>query len=79
MLRFQEAAKCVTVSTAVSTPSKTLIARRYVLQQKLGSGSFGTVYLVSDKKAKQGEELVEIWTIKFKSTKKLGTPFLKTR
>ncbi|XP_051818682.1 serine/threonine-protein kinase Nek11 isoform X2 [Antechinus flavipes] len=57
MLRFQEAAKCVAVSTSVSTHSKTLIARRYVLQQKLGSGSFGTVYLVSDKKAKQGEEL----------------------
>ncbi|XP_056656224.1 serine/threonine-protein kinase Nek11 isoform X5 [Monodelphis domestica] len=57
MLKFQEAAKCVSVSTAVSTHSKTLIARRYVLQQKLGSGSFGTVYLVSDKKAKPGEEL----------------------
>ncbi|XP_072507417.1 serine/threonine-protein kinase Nek11 isoform X2 [Notamacropus eugenii] len=57
MLKFQEAAKCVSVSTTVSTHSKTLIARRYVLQQKLGSGSFGTVYLVSDKKAKQGEEL----------------------
>ncbi|KAM8758470.1 LOW QUALITY PROTEIN: serine/threonine-protein kinase Nek11 [Rhynchonycteris naso] len=58
MLKFQEAVKCVNGSSmAVSTHPKTLIARRYVLQQKLGSGSFGTVCLVSDKKAKQGEEL----------------------
>ncbi|KAB0366793.1 hypothetical protein FD754_010949 [Muntiacus muntjak] len=61
MLKFQEAAKCVSGSIAVSTCPKPLIARRYILQQKLGSGSFGTVYLVSDKKAKQGEELV-FWT-----------------
>ncbi|XP_006117644.2 serine/threonine-protein kinase Nek11 isoform X1 [Pelodiscus sinensis] len=57
MLKFQEALKPVSGSTPMSTCSEILIARRYVLQQKLGRGSFGTVYLVSDKKAKQGEEL----------------------
>ncbi|MEJ1285737.1 NIMA (never in mitosis gene a)-related expressed kinase 11 [Cricetulus griseus] len=57
MLKFRETAKCVSGSTAISKYPNTLISRRYVLQQKLGSGSFGTVYLVSDKKAKQGEEL----------------------
>lgn len=57
MLKFQEAVKCASGPTAIAAYPKTLIARRYVVQQKLGSGSFGTVYLVSDKKAKQGEEL----------------------
>uniref|UniRef100_A0AC11AQR9 NIMA related kinase 11 n=1 Tax=Ovis aries TaxID=9940 RepID=A0AC11AQR9_SHEEP len=79
MLKFQEAAKCVSGSIAVSTCPKSLIARRYMLQQKLGSGSFGTVYLVSDKKAKQGEELVETWTVKFKNIKKLEKPFQRVR
>ncbi|XP_036049416.1 serine/threonine-protein kinase Nek11 [Onychomys torridus] len=57
MLKFQETAKCLSGSTAISKYPTTLIARRYVLQRKLGSGSFGTVFLVSDKQAKQGEEL----------------------
>uniref|UniRef100_A0A8C8ZIX2 non-specific serine/threonine protein kinase n=1 Tax=Prolemur simus TaxID=1328070 RepID=A0A8C8ZIX2_PROSS len=38
MLKFQEAAKCMNGSTAVSTYPETLVARRYVLKQKLGSG-----------------------------------------
>ncbi|XP_051674434.1 serine/threonine-protein kinase Nek11 isoform X3 [Oryctolagus cuniculus] len=57
MQKFRETAKCVSGSAAVSTYPAALIARRYALQQKLGSGSFGTVYLVADKKATQGEEL----------------------
>uniref|UniRef100_A0A2K6ESM6 NIMA related kinase 11 n=1 Tax=Propithecus coquereli TaxID=379532 RepID=A0A2K6ESM6_PROCO len=79
MLKFKEAAKCVSESVAVSSDPETLVARRYVLQQKLGSGSFGTVYLVSDKKAKQGEELAEIWTVKFRNIKKLEKYFQKIK
>uniref|UniRef100_A0A8C3IE23 NIMA related kinase 11 n=1 Tax=Chrysemys picta bellii TaxID=8478 RepID=A0A8C3IE23_CHRPI len=63
MLKFQEAIKHVSGSAPISTSSETLIARRYVLQQKLGRGSFGTVYLVSDKKAKQGEELNRLFSL----------------
>ncbi|NXT49057.1 NEK11 kinase, partial [Pluvianellus socialis] len=57
MLKFQEAAKHVTVARFNSACSDAMIARRYTIQRKLGNGSFGSVYLVSDRKAKQGEEL----------------------
>ncbi|XP_071591917.1 serine/threonine-protein kinase Nek11 isoform X4 [Heliangelus exortis] len=57
MLKFQETAKHVTVARFNSACSDTVIARRYTIQRKLGNGSFGSVYLVSDRKAKRGEEL----------------------
>ncbi|NXC64523.1 NEK11 kinase, partial [Aleadryas rufinucha] len=57
MLKFQEAAKHVTVARFNSACSDAVIARRYTIQRKLGNGSFGSVYLVNDRKAKQGEEL----------------------
>ncbi|NXL21490.1 NEK11 kinase, partial [Setophaga kirtlandii] len=57
MLKFQETAKHVPVARFNSACSDAVIARRYTIQRKLGNGSFGSVYLVNDKKAKQGEEL----------------------
>ncbi|XP_015281315.1 PREDICTED: serine/threonine-protein kinase Nek11 [Gekko japonicus] len=57
MLRFQEVVTHGSSFTSISTCSKALIAGRYTVQQKLGRGSFGTVYLVSDKKAKDEEQL----------------------
>ncbi|NWX24758.1 NEK11 kinase, partial [Aegotheles bennettii] len=57
MLKFREAAKHVSVARFNSACSEAVIARRYTIQRKLGSGSFGSVYLVSDRKAKQREEL----------------------
>ncbi|XP_075349400.1 serine/threonine-protein kinase Nek11 isoform X3 [Mycteria americana] len=57
MLKFQETAKCATVARFNSAGSDAMIARRYTIQRKLGNGSFGSVYLVSDRKTKQGEEL----------------------
>ncbi|NXP04027.1 NEK11 kinase, partial [Thinocorus orbignyianus] len=56
MLKFQET-KHVTVARFTSACSDAMIARRYTIQRKLGNGSFGSVYLVSDRKSKQGEEL----------------------
>ncbi|XP_032298272.1 serine/threonine-protein kinase Nek11 isoform X2 [Coturnix japonica] len=57
MLKFQETGKHISVSRSNSACSDAAIARRYTIQRKLGNGSFGSVYLVSDKKAKQGDEL----------------------
>ncbi|XP_017673467.1 PREDICTED: serine/threonine-protein kinase Nek11 isoform X2 [Lepidothrix coronata] len=57
MLKFQETAKHVAVARFNSACRGGVIARRYTIQRKLGNGSFGSVYLVSDRKAKQGEEL----------------------
>ncbi|NXR23990.1 NEK11 kinase, partial [Cinclus mexicanus] len=57
MLKFQETAKHVTVARFNSACSDAMIARRYTIQRKLGNGSFGSVYLVNDRKAKQGEKL----------------------
>ncbi|NXN86342.1 NEK11 kinase, partial [Bombycilla garrulus] len=57
MLKFRETAKHVTVARFNSACSDAVIARRYTIQRNLGNGSFGSVYLVNDRKAKQGEEL----------------------
>ncbi|NXL45591.1 NEK11 kinase, partial [Podilymbus podiceps] len=57
MLKFQETTKHVTVARFSSACSDGMIARRYTIQRKLGNGSFGSVYVVSDRKAKQGEGL----------------------
>ncbi|XP_072781889.1 serine/threonine-protein kinase Nek11 isoform X2 [Taeniopygia guttata] len=54
MLKFQETVKHVTVGFN-SACSDAVIARRYTIQRKLGNGSFGSVYLVNDRKAKREE------------------------
>nr|XP_015212446.1 PREDICTED: serine/threonine-protein kinase Nek11 isoform X2 [Lepisosteus oculatus] len=58
MPKFQEmAAKTAFVSASMAAGSTSLIAKRYSVQEKLGRGSFGTVYLVLDTKAREGEKL----------------------
>ncbi|NXS56668.1 NEK11 kinase, partial [Brachypteracias leptosomus] len=58
MLKFQEAAKHhVGVAGCSSACSGAVVAGRFHVQRRLGRGSFGSIYLVSDRKARQGEEL----------------------
>ncbi|KAG9345077.1 hypothetical protein JZ751_009618, partial [Albula glossodonta] len=62
MPKFQElgagSASC-SVPSLTSDPGG-MVANRYVVQQRLGRGSFGTVYLVRDTKAGKGENLALI-------------------
>ncbi|XP_067304261.1 serine/threonine-protein kinase Nek11 [Pseudorasbora parva] len=44
-------------SAQTSSDPSSLIANRYIIQQRLGKGSFGTVYLVKDTKAVAAERL----------------------
>ncbi|KAG8442852.1 hypothetical protein GDO86_011604 [Hymenochirus boettgeri] len=44
----------------LSASTDTLIAKRYLTQQRLGKGSFGTVYLVIDKKAKDEQDSLKV-------------------
>ncbi|XP_018590068.1 serine/threonine-protein kinase Nek11 [Scleropages formosus] len=53
MPRFEELAAAPRVT---SDPGR-LLAKRYILRRKLGRGGFGTVFLVRDTKARDGEPL----------------------
>ncbi|XP_056092481.1 serine/threonine-protein kinase Nek11 [Rhinichthys klamathensis goyatoka] len=48
---------CHPASTQTSSDLSSLIANRYTIQERLGKGSFGTVYLVKDTKAVAAERL----------------------
>lgn len=53
MSRFQEVE-----AVQASTPADGgVVAKRYSILRSLGRGSFGSVYLVQDLKASDGEEL----------------------
>ncbi|XP_057195723.1 serine/threonine-protein kinase Nek11 [Triplophysa rosa] len=54
MPRFRE---CPAHSRPVRPDLSRLIANRYIIKQRLGRGSFGTVYLVEDTKAKEIDKL----------------------
>lgn len=45
------------LSTPITPVPSNLIAKRYSILQRLGRGSFGTVYLVQDTRARDGEKL----------------------
>ncbi|KAM4705107.1 serine/threonine-protein kinase Nek11 [Rhinophrynus dorsalis] len=55
MSSFQESEQ--RFSRPLSACTDALVAKRYLLQKRLGKGSFGTVYLVLDKKAKKEDSL----------------------
>uniref|UniRef100_A0A8C1MS75 non-specific serine/threonine protein kinase n=1 Tax=Cyprinus carpio TaxID=7962 RepID=A0A8C1MS75_CYPCA len=59
MPRFRERPGHAQCHPATQTPpdQSSLIANRYILQQRLGKGSFATVYLVKDTKAAAAERL----------------------
>ncbi|KAF4102905.1 hypothetical protein G5714_015788 [Onychostoma macrolepis] len=59
MPRFRERPGQTHCHPATQTPpvQSSLIANRYLIQQRLGKGSFGTVYLVKDTKAVAEERL----------------------